>query len=85
MVLIATVPDHCLHFTFFSKLLTRLICNFSYAKVSTQWRIITIRSKAIVLLRFSVACFWYQSVGGVSPCVYSYYFQFGLGSCVASF
>ena len=32
------------------------------------------RSKAVVLLWFSVACFWCQSFGDVSPYVCSYYF-----------
>ena len=35
---------------------------------------ITDRSKAVVLLRFSVACFWCQSFGDVSPYVCSYFF-----------
>ena len=38
---------------------------------------ITARSKAVVLLWFSVACFWCQSFGDVSPYVYSYYFSSG--------
>ena len=33
------------------------------------------RSKAVVLLYFSVACFWRQSFGDVSPYVCSYYFS----------
>ena len=36
---------------------------------------ITDRSKAEVLLWFSVACFWCQSFGGVLPYVCSYYFS----------
>ena len=35
---------------------------------------ITDRSKAVVLLWFSVACFWCQSFGDVSPYVCLYYF-----------
>ena len=32
-------------------------------------------NKAVVLLWFSVACFWCQSFGEVSPYVCSYYFS----------
>ena len=41
----------------------------------------TDRSKAVVLFWFSVACFWCQSFGGVSPYVCSYFMVwFGLFS-----
>ena len=33
------------------------------------------RSKAVVLLWFSVACFWCQSFGGIKPYVSSYHFS----------
>ena len=36
---------------------------------------ITDRSKAVVLLWFSVTCFWCPSFGHVSPFVCSYYFS----------
>ena len=41
--------------------------------------LITDRSKAVVMLWFSVVCFWCQSFGDVSPYVCSYYLTFGLG------
>ena len=34
----------------------------------------TSQSNAVVLLWFSVACFWCQSFGEISPCACSYYF-----------
>ena len=44
-----------------------------WARLAPQF--ITDRSKAVVLLWFSFACFWYQSFGDVSPYVFSYYFS----------
>ena len=42
--------------------------------LNTLKTLITDRSKAIILLWFSVTCFWYQSFGDVSPYMCSYYF-----------
>ena len=42
--------------------------------VKAHQLLITDCSKAVVSLRFSVACFWCQSFGDVSPYVCSYYF-----------
>ena len=41
---------------------------------------ITDRSKTVVLLWFSVACFWCQRFDDVSPYVCSYYFSSGKGA-----
>ena len=40
-----------------------------------NYKFITDRFKAVVLLWFSVACFWCQSFGDVSPYVCSYDFS----------
>ena len=45
-----------------------------YGDLVYKFKKITDRSKAVVLLWFSVACFWCQSFGDVSPHVCSYYF-----------
>ena len=41
---------------------------------------IAVRSKAVILFWFYVACFWFQSLGDISPYVSSYYVKFSLGS-----
>ena len=43
--------------------------------LSPPQQFITGRSNVVILLWFSVACFWCQSLGDVSPYVCSYYFS----------
>ena len=74
-VLIASVPDLCILFTF--RIYTNIHCHL-YTRTSLSPRrqlFITDCSKAVIQVWFSVACFWCQSCSDVSPNVCSYYFS----------